>query len=161
MKKLLTVGLLIAASFTVNAQINLKNAASTISKGEAAVKTAENGLNASSVLTTLANGIQPSAFTSGWSSAKSGWLSSASKVTTASAAGSLLSKLVGFIKPTAFKSGFVSKISSVAQTAKTVSSLGSLGSTASTVVSGLKTSSLTSDFANNKDSFVSALSLLK
>lgn len=157
MKKMFIAGLFIAASFSVNAQISLKKTA-TAAQAEA---TGQTGLNASSILTTLANGIQPSSFSPGWASAKSGWLSAAEKVVSLADAGGLLGKLVGLIKPSAFNAGFESKLPSIMQSAKTVSSLGSLGSIVSSVVGGLKTSSLTSDFAKNKDTFVSALSLLK
>lgn len=156
MKKItLSIIFIAGVACSSQAQINLGNAGKNI------VSSATNSVGAGKLLTQLASGINPSSFTSKWAAAKSGWLSKASKITSAGAGGQLLSQLIGYIKPSAFNSNFVSQVAGLANTAKTVTTMQSLGSTASSLVGGMKDQSLTSGFLNNKSSYMSALSMLK
>jgi hypothetical protein len=156
MKKItLSAILIVGVAFSAQAQINLGNAGKNI------VSSATNSVGAGKLLTQLASGINPGSFTEKWASAKSGWLSKASKVTSAGTGGQLLSQLIGYIKPAAFNNNFVGKVSGLMNTAKTVTTMQGLGNTASTLVGGIKDQSFSSSFLNNKSTYLSALSMLK
>jgi hypothetical protein len=115
--------------------------------------------NVGDLVKQFTSAIKPSSFLNSWTKGKSGFLSNAAKITSASGLAKSVSSLAGFIKPTMFKDGFNLKgLQQGASTAKTMTDATGL---LKNLEEGLKPEAMTDDWASKKTGWLSALSLLK
>lgn len=116
-------------------------------------------VNAGSVLSQFMNAIKPTSFTDEWSKGKSGWLSAVGKIKDAPGMISNITSLAKFIKPAMFKNGFnLQGLMKTASTAKTMTDAAGL---LKNLEGGMKPEAMASDWAGKKNTWLSALSLLK
>ena len=116
-------------------------------------------VNAGSVLSQFMNAIKPTSFNSDWTKEKSNWLSAVGKIKDAPGMISNITSLAKFIKPAMFKNGF--NLQSLMQTASTAKTMTDAAGLLKNLEGGMKPDAMASGWAGKKDSWLSALSLLK
>jgi len=116
-------------------------------------------VNAGSLLTQFTNAIKPTSFTDQWANGKSSWLSSASKIATAPGMIENISSLSKFIKPSMFRSGFSAQ--SLLQTATKAKSMADAAGLLKKLEGGLKPEAMVSGWSGERNTWLSALNLLK
>ena len=116
-----------------------------------------------SMLTSIANGIKPEAFKSGWAKNKDRWLKDSESLTTSDLqrSGKQVEDLVKNLKDEAFIADAKGLKKELLETLTNLDSVSKLGETLSSLVSGLDPSMLTSDFLSKKESIVGGLKMLQ
>ena len=126
-------------------------------KGLPAIPTG--GANAGTVLNQFMKAIKPTSFIDSWTKEKSGWLSAVGKIKDAPGMVKNITSLAKFIKPAMFKNGF--NMESLMKTAGTAKTMADAGGLLKTLEGGLKPEAMVSGWAGQKNTWLSALNMLK
>lgn len=116
-----------------------------------------------SMLTSIANGIKPEAFKSGWAKNKDKWLKDAASLSTSDLqkSGKQVGDLVKNLKDEAFSADAKGLKKDLLGNLTNLSSVSKLGETLGSLVSGLDPKMLTSDFLSKKESILGGLKMLQ
>jgi len=116
-----------------------------------------------SILTSIANGIKPEGFKSGWAKNKDKWLKDAVSLnaTDLQKSGKQIGDLVKNLKDEAFSADAKDLKKDLLESLTNLDSVSKLGETLGSLVSGLDPSMLTSDFLAKKESILGSLKMLQ
>jgi hypothetical protein len=116
-----------------------------------------------SMLTSIANGIKPEGFKSGWAKSKDKWLQDAASLSTTDLQKSAkqVGDLVKNLKDEAFSADAKGLKKDLLANLTNLDSVSKLGETLSSLVSGLNPDMLTNDFLAKKDTILGGLKMLQ
>ena len=114
---------------------------------------------AGTVLSQFMKGIKPSSFIDSWAKEKGGWLSAVGKIKDVPGMIKNITSLSKFIKPSMFKSGFSAE--SLMKTASTAKTMADAGNLLKNLEGGMKPEAMVDGWAGKKNSWLSALNMLK
>jgi len=117
------------------------------------------GINPGTLLSQFMSAIKPSSFTESWTKEKSGWLSAVGKIKDAPGMIGNITSLAKFIKPAMFKNGF--SVENLMKTATTAKTMGDAAGLLKGLEGGMKPEAMVSSWAGKKNSWISALDMLK